>query len=86
MLSGDKSILCRVVLEATTSAYMQAAVLRSSKGAGLMGVETHGIFVEHQCFMAAQCFMDILACAFLVYILNLTANPVNLPELMMVLS
>lgn len=64
---------------------MQAAVLVSSQGGGLVKIETHSKFVEQRGSMTAQSLMDTLPgkpCHF--YILSMAAKLATLPKFMIV--
>lgn len=64
---------------------MQAAVLVMCQGSGLRTIETHANIVQEQCTMTAQGLMDILLENPLhIYILIMTAGPVNWPRIMIV--
>lgn len=83
--SNVEFYLNRVGRQLAVLAYPQVAVLVSTESAGLMTIETHCNIVEHRCFMTVRGFMDIVpGKPFYVFILNTTANPVNLPNCMTV--
>lgn len=79
--------LCFVASEKTILAYSKVAVMASFRGPRLVMIDPHQNVVERRCFMITPAVMNILQSKpFYVYIANVTAGRLDLPEHLVVAS